>query len=625
MNKEQKEILQSQLNNEKKTINELKQVYGQALKDVNQKIRELSSRTDMENLQSVIYQKRYQEALNVQLEGVLANLQSNEYATISDYLERCYKDGFAGVAYELKSMGIPMIIPIDQSQVVKAIQTDSKISKGLYSRLGEDVNNLKTSIRAELSRGIANGSTWNEIATRLSRHMKTSGLQKALNNSIRIARTEGHRVQVSAAMDFQSSAKENGADVVKQWDATLDGNTRPTHRELDGKLAEIDEDFEYSGGSVSAPGNFGDPAEDCNCRCALLTRARWALDQDELNTLKERAKYFGLDKTKGFDDFKEKYLKSIEESDDVQEYLKAQEKYSKSLSKLDSLKKETDDLLDKYMDAIDTENEKTLENLHSQKYDELESFREIVKDLKAQLSGKEAKAVRQVEKQLASKTGITLNKVKMTGMPFDSANTVYNSYKKVMKKFPELKDNMSGFSYETTKKGKAYASCEALTGNIRAYSIFGDFKKLANEYSSDVKIGFHPVGTDYNSIIVHELGHALDGYMTKKGLLGGKINKYGVIRSSIDVQNQVLYEIGWDVERINNIKTSLKRQGYSHSEIMDEIKNQKKEFIKEKVSGYAAESEKEFFAECFSEYIMSDNPREAAQIFGKIVEEALGR
>ena len=25
------------------------------------------------------------------------------------------------------------------------------------------------------------------------------------------------------------------------------------------------------------PGGFGDPAEDCNCRCALLQRARWAL------------------------------------------------------------------------------------------------------------------------------------------------------------------------------------------------------------------------------------------------------------------------------------------------------------------------------------------------------------
>ena len=61
------------------------------------------------------------------------------------------------------------------------------------------------------------------------------------------------------------------------------------------------------------PGDFGDPAEDCNCRCACLTRARWGLDADELNTLKDRAKFFGLDKTKDFSDFKEKYLKAASE------------------------------------------------------------------------------------------------------------------------------------------------------------------------------------------------------------------------------------------------------------------------------------------------------------------------
>ena len=61
--------------------------------------------------------------------------------------------------------------------------------------------------------------------------------------------------------------------------------------------------------NASAPGMFGDPAEDCNCRCALLQRARWALDETELDTLKERSEYFGLDKSKDFEDFKEKYLK----------------------------------------------------------------------------------------------------------------------------------------------------------------------------------------------------------------------------------------------------------------------------------------------------------------------------
>ena len=60
------------------------------------------------------------------------------------------------------------------------------------------------------------------------------------------------------------------------------------------------------------PGAFGDPSEDCNCRCVALTRARWALDEEELATLKERAAFFELDKQDSFEDFKKKYLKAAE-------------------------------------------------------------------------------------------------------------------------------------------------------------------------------------------------------------------------------------------------------------------------------------------------------------------------
>lgn len=47
---------------------------------------------------------------------------------------------------------------------------------------------------------------------------------------------------------------------------------------------------------------------DVNCRCALIQRARWALDIDELKTLKERAEYYGLDKSDDFESFKKEYL-----------------------------------------------------------------------------------------------------------------------------------------------------------------------------------------------------------------------------------------------------------------------------------------------------------------------------
>lgn len=102
--------------------------------------------------------------------------------------------------------------------------------------------------------------------------------------------------------------------------STFDGNTRDLHRLLDGQIREIDEPFEAGGIQVDAPGMFGDPAEDCNCWCCLLQRARWALDDEELQRLKDRAEYFGLDKTTDFEEYQTKYFKvsfQIEHEKDI--------------------------------------------------------------------------------------------------------------------------------------------------------------------------------------------------------------------------------------------------------------------------------------------------------------------
>lgn len=44
-------------------------------------------------------------------------------------------------------------------------------------------------------------------------------------------------------------------------------------------------------------------------KCTLFTPYFWTTEE-ELETLKERAAYFGLDKTKDFEDYKKKYLKA---------------------------------------------------------------------------------------------------------------------------------------------------------------------------------------------------------------------------------------------------------------------------------------------------------------------------
>lgn len=315
---------------------------------------------------------------------------------------------------------------------------------------------------------------------------------------------------------------------------------------------------------------------------------------------------------------KEKIIKT-----DIDDYLDYRKKYESNLSKLQRMEKENDELFDAFNMATDEKEGERLEKIWESKYDELSKFQEKVKDLKATLSGKEAKAVREIEKNLANEIGVDSSKINMFGMPFDSANTVIESYKKVLKKFPELKGNLVGFDYTKNFSKGAYASCELMTGQVEAHGIFGNFEKLVKTYAEDVLNGFHPIGTDYRSIIVHELGHALDGYMTRKRLLGADFDQFGIkSTSSKTAKDMVLKFLGFDKQEI---AIELKNQGVSLFQRKDITDQREKDFIVSHVSEYASKSEREFFAECFAEYIMSDSPREAAKIFGEIIEKSLGR
>lgn len=296
-------MLQHQFDSEKAVLEQLEKQYQAALNDINRKIRILQSD---EMTQSKIYRLEYQKALKKQVEAILEKLHGDEFTTIQEYLSASYTDAFIGTMYDIAGQGIPLIIPLDQAAAVTAILTDSKISEGLYSALGVDTGNLKKAISAEVTRGIASGMAYNDIARNISNVSKAP-----LSRAKTIVRTEGHRIQQKSTKDAQQEAKSKGADVVKQWDATLDGKTRPSHKKVDGEIRELDEKFSNG---LDYPGDPGGKAgEVVNCRCVSLTRARWALDEDELKTLKERAKFFELDKSKNFEDFKEKYLKAAAE------------------------------------------------------------------------------------------------------------------------------------------------------------------------------------------------------------------------------------------------------------------------------------------------------------------------
>ena len=306
MNRYQKKVQKQILLNERKILKEIEQIYEQALQDIMAQITYLQARKDTQNLQSIIYQVEYQKALKKQIEGILDQLHNNEFTTISEYLTKCYEESWIGTLYDLQNQGIPLIFPIDQDQVIKAIQLNTKLSKSLYDSLGIDIKELKSIIRSEVSRGISQNYSYEKMATLIK-----NASQNTFNNSLRIARTEGHRISQESTYNVQVEAKKKGADIVKEWDATLDGKTRPNHRFLDGQIVDIDKPFKNADGDEAMyPGGFGIPSEDINCRCCVLQRAKWNLNNDKFTKMNgETNKLMEFKNKEDYNKFKAEFWK----------------------------------------------------------------------------------------------------------------------------------------------------------------------------------------------------------------------------------------------------------------------------------------------------------------------------
>lgn len=579
MNRRQKLVQQQFLNNEKGVIKRLEQVYSQALKDINGNIERLMKRFDPETgdlMQSAIYQIKYQEMLKGQVEGILDKLHTNEYLTISDYLNGCYEDGFVGSLFDLHGQNIPLAIPLNQEAMVRAVQLESKISEGLYTHLGEDVNMLKRKITAQVSRSIATGSSFSECAKQLANYTRIG-----YNRSIRIARTEGHRIQSQATMDSMNEAVERGADLVKQWDATLDGKTRESHVAVDGEIREKDEEFSNG---LQFPGDpSGKAAEVINCRCALLQRARWALGGSftKWNNFTRQLETF--DSPEAYDEFKKGFF-----SDGNKKYMNYVQKMEKKYHTRDFHQ-----VLDRMNDREKGHHLNLLANnpLYNKKVKTVD----------------DCKTVEEVENLFKTKRWFNVStignavydtneNISLQGVDLECAKSIYHTHERLFAKYPQLEGKLN--SINTAKLGyNVYAECHIGFGHggiAVNTSHFHDAAKLARSYADDVAKGFHVAGTTYHSIVMHELGHAVDDYLTNTMHVAGKVNSWKYKWVSADMRPKVMKACGMKVSDVGK-----------------------------EVSDYATKDHHEWFAECFAEYMDSPNPRKVATEFGKRLEELM--
>lgn len=557
------------------------------------------------------------EALKLQTQQSIEVMFGNQLDSIDSTMRNVYKSGYYHTAYEIqKGVGVGWdFSALDDKQISKVINKPWVVDgKNFSERIWGNRQKLVNELNNTLTQNIILGKDPQKAIDEIARKMNTSK-----TNAGRLVMTEEAFFSSAAQKDCFTELDVEQFEIV----ATLDSHTSDICRGMDGKHFPMSEwkvgvtapPFHVHCRSTTVP-YFDDEFDAVGERTARDEETGKTYFVPGNMTYKEWEKAFvnGGDKSD---------LKAVNADDSaIAEYTASRKEYDTQVQRLAELEKETDNALDAYMDVMDTPQAAEYEAVFNKKFDETESLKQIVKDLKAALSGKEAKAVRQVEKNLAVKTGIPIDKVEMSGLQYDTADMIFGSYKTVLNKYPELKGQLASFKYDGAK-GNAYASCRTLTGEIQTHKMFANYDKLVQNYASDVAAGFHPVGTDHNSIIVHELGHALDGYMTKKKLLGADYNSYGVLHSaSQTAKDMTLKFLGFDRQEI---AIELKSQGLTLSQRRDILNEREKEFIAEHISKYAAENEKEFFAECFAEYVTSDEPREAAKIFGKIIDKALGR
>lgn len=201
------------------------------------------------------------------IDKILKDLSKDTQTNMYDFLKDKATDGYLGMFYDLEGKArIGLEFNMIDERYIETLVNKKVAGKTYSQRLYTDRTKLAKQVKSELLDGAVNGKGYAKIAKGIAETTEASYRQ-----ALRIARTEGHRVQTESTQRAYEEAEDLGINIMKQWMASLDDGTRENHADLDGQIVGIDDDFEIDGYSASGPGMFGDAEMDINCRCTTIT------------------------------------------------------------------------------------------------------------------------------------------------------------------------------------------------------------------------------------------------------------------------------------------------------------------------------------------------------------------
>lgn len=363
-------------------------------------------------------------------------------------------------------------------------------------------------------------------------------LLKTVNNdkiaAVRTARTAVTSAQNAGRQAVYDKAKSMGLNLQKEWLATLDGRTRHDHGAADGQRVGLDEKFDVGGYKMKYPGDMSAPGWLVyNCRCTTIT-----VEPPHITKGEEPRKTYS-------------------------EWVKDKKKEQDKKKKEGSTKKPQPKIV---------------------------PF--------SQVGIGNANSVKEVE-DIINNAGVFRpgSVCKLDGCDLDSAKSIASAYQQIFEKYPQLKGKFGAVTAKNLGSG-TYAQCWLRSdGRVdvnNASGFYSNWSNVVKSYERDVLSNWHPFGTTAESVVTHEVGHAIDGYLSNSGILGGYNAASEYRYASSLLRSKVMKQCGLTV------KDSASA-----------------------VSRYGSTNPQEWFAEAFAEYITSANPRPVAATLGKEIERLL--
>jgi hypothetical protein len=185
---------------------------------------------------------------------------------------KIYETGYDGMAWVYaQGYGLP-ITGGARVKLVAAALYSNFYGASFDETIKKNLSRWPVDTMGGVQRALNQGWSYGKIAAQIK-----DETNKQYWKALRVARTEGGRIQSQAYLDSLALLDEVGADYSTMWVHQIRGASksyepREDHIDMDGRESDKNGVFKMpSGFSGPAPRLIGNPGDDCNCGCECVT------------------------------------------------------------------------------------------------------------------------------------------------------------------------------------------------------------------------------------------------------------------------------------------------------------------------------------------------------------------